>query len=528
MPRALLSVSDKSGIVAFAQGLHERGWTLCSTGGTARTLRDAGLPVVEVSEITGHAEMMEGRVKTLHPAVHAGLLARRDNPADLQQMQERGYGTIDLVVVNLYPFGQTIARPEVTPDEAIENIDIGGPAMLRSAAKNHESVWVVVDPADYDRVLAALDESRTDVAVFRRSLAAKVFMHTSEYDAAISSYLSGLLDLGGSRKRDGEAHDAFPHRLNLALSKVQDLRYGENPDQAAAFYAEEATRSTGSAATRQLQGKALSFNNLLDVDGAMLAISAWGESDGAACALIKHTTPCGLAIGSDAADAYRKALSTDPTSAFGSVVAFNTEVTDEAAAALRPNFIEVIVAPSFSRAAQELLAEKKNLRLIALAGTEDMPDELDFKRVRGGFLVQRRINMRFDEQDWRVVTQRAPTATEWEDLRFAWRAVAAVKSNAILLARGGMTLGIGAGQMSRVDSSRLAVLKATDNGFDLQAATLASDAFFPFRDGVDAAAKAGVRAMIQPGGSVRDEEVIAAADEHGIAMIFTGRRLFRH
>ncbi|MFL5385871.1 MAG: bifunctional phosphoribosylaminoimidazolecarboxamide formyltransferase/IMP cyclohydrolase [Longimicrobiaceae bacterium] len=519
MPRALLSVSDKTGLVDFARALLERGWTLLSTGGTAHALREAGITVTDVSTVTGHPEMMDGRVKTLHPAIHAGLLARRSHPGDVEQMRAQGYEPIDLIAVNLYPFRETVARPGVTVADAIENIDIGGPSMLRSAAKNHESVWVVVDPIDYERVLAGLDASDDEAAGLRRELAVKVFAHTSAYDGAIAAYL------GGVGKEDADA-GALPEAIEPRLRKVQDLRYGENPDQRAAFYRDESAVD-GLPAMRQLGGKELSFNNLIDVDAALLAVSAWEGTGLAACAIVKHTTPCGIAVGADPAEAYRKALATDPTSAFGSVIAFNTEVGEQAAVLLRPNFVEAIVAPSFAEAALRLLSEKKNLRLIALPAAGD-GDGLDFKRVRGGFVVQERMSMRFAEDGWRVATRRAPSAEEMDDLRFAWRAVASVKSNAILLARGGMALGIGAGQMSRVDSSRIAVMKARDNGFDLAGAALASDAFFPFRDGVDAAAEAGVRAIIQPGGSVRDAEVVAAADEHGIAMVFTGRRLFRH
>ena len=525
MPRALLSVSDKTGVLDLARELHGRGWTLLSTGGTARALRDAGLPVTEVSEVTGHPEMMEGRVKTLHPAVHAGLLGRRDHAEDVAQMAAHGYAPIDLVAVNLYPFRETVARPGATLDDAIENIDIGGPSMLRSAAKNHASVWVVVDPADYGAVLAALDSGDADRALrIRRELAAKVYAHTSDYDRAITEYLSRALDETADR---ADAGDAFPRTLELSLAKVQDLRYGENPDQPAAFY-RDAGSAGGLDALRQLHGKELSFNNLLDVEGALLAVSAWEGSGLAACAIVKHTTPCGIAVGADAAEAYRKALSTDPTSAFGSVIAFNVPVTEAAAVLMRPNFVEAIVAPGFDEAGLRLLAEKKNLRLLELPSSSMDEGELDFKRVRGGFVAQRRLSMRFPEDAWKAVTQRPPTPEEMDDLRFAWRAVASVKSNAILVARGGTALGIGAGQMSRVDSSRIAVMKARDNGFDLAGAALASDAFFPFRDGVDAAAQAGIGAIIQPGGSVRDDEVIAAADEHGITMVFTGRRLFRH
>jgi len=519
MPRALLSVSDKTGVVELARALLERGWTLLSTGGTARALHDAGLPVTEVAEVTHHPEMMDGRVKTLHPAIHAGLLARRAHAGDLEQMRAQGYEPIDLVAVNLYPFRETVARPGVTVGGAIENIDIGGPSMLRSAAKNHERVWVVVDPADYGRVLAGLDAADAEAAALRRELAVNVFAHTSAYDGAIAAYLGGV-------GKEASAETALPDALEPRLRKVQDLRYGENPDQRAAFYRDESA-GDGLPAMRQLGGKELSFNNLIDVDAALLAVSAWEGSGLAACAIVKHTTPCGIAVGADAAEAYRKALATDPTSAFGSVIAFNVPVTEQAAVLLRPNFVEAVVAPSFAEAALRLLAEKKNLRLIELPASAG-DGGLDYKRVRGGFVVQERMPMGFEEDGWRVVTRRQPAAGEMDDLRFAWRAVASVKSNAILLARGGMALGIGAGQMSRVDSSRIAVMKARDNGFDLAGAALASDAFFPFRDGVDAAAEAGVRAIVQPGGSVRDPEVIAAADEHGIAMVFTGRRLFRH
>jgi phosphoribosylaminoimidazolecarboxamide formyltransferase/IMP cyclohydrolase len=521
MPRALLSVSDKTGLLPFARALSGRGWTLLSTGGTARALREAGLPVTEVSEVTGHPEMMEGRVKTLHPAVHAGLLGRRGRADDMEQMRAQGYEPIDLVAVNLYPFRDTVAKPGVTREEAIENIDIGGPSMLRSAAKNHESVWVVADPADYDRVLAGLEAAPEEGTRLRRELAAKVFAHTSAYDHAIAAYLTSV-------DRAPFAEDAgFPGEMTLSLAKQQELRYGENPDQPAAFYRDTAA-SGGLPGMRQLHGKELSFNNLTDLDAALLAISAWEGTGLAACAIIKHTTPCGIAVGADAAEAYRKALATDPTSAFGSVIAFNVPVSEQAAALLRPNFVEAVAAPGFAPGALRLLSEKKNLRLVEIPPQPADDGELDVKRVRGGFVVQRRLSMRFPEDAWRVVTAREPSAAEWDDLRFAWRAVATVKSNAILLARGGMAVGIGAGQMSRVDSSRIAVMKARDNGFALEGAALASDAFFPFRDGVDAAAEAGVRAIVQPGGSVRDEEVIAAADEHGIAMVFTGRRLFRH
>lgn len=517
MPRALLSVSDKSGLVEFARGLTSRGWSILSTGGTAAALRAAGVEVTEVSAVTGHPEILGGRVKTLHPAVHSGLLGRRSNPDDQRQMAEHGYQPIDLIAVNLYPFQQTIARAGISDEEAIEQIDIGGPAMLRSAAKNHEAVWVVVDPADYGKVLEALDGGPQASLPLRRVLATKVFAHTSQYDATIARYLAG----DGSGRPTADLADP----LELRLERVQGLRYGENPGQRAWFY-RDAGEPRGLAAFRQLHGKELSFNNLLDVDGALLAVSGWKEDDVAACVIVKHTTPCGIAIGENGAEAYRKALATDPVSAYGSVVAFNREVTEAEAALLRPNFVEAVVAPGFTPEALRVLSEKKNVRLLEGRLRDDASD-LDFKRVRGGFLIQDRPTLG-PETEWRTVTKRRPTREEWSDLRFAWRAVAAVKSNAILLARDGMAVGIGAGQMSRVDASRIAVMKARDNSHSLDGAVLASDAYFPFRDGVDAAAESGVTAMIQPGGSIRDEEVIAAADEHGIAMVFTGARVFRH
>jgi phosphoribosylaminoimidazolecarboxamide formyltransferase / IMP cyclohydrolase len=384
-------------------------------------------------------------------------------------------------------------------------------------------VWVVVDPADYERLLEVLGGAGDDVTL-RRELAARVFAHTSAYDAAVAEFLAGQGATEVATPGDGAG---FPERMQLRLNKVQDLRYGENPDQPAAFFADTDNRG-GLPRLRQLHGKELSFNNLLDIDAALLAVSAWEGEALAACAIVKHTTPCGIAVGADAAEAYRKALATDPTSAFGSVIAFNTVVSEQAAILLRGLFVEAVAAPGFAPRAVELLRDRKNLRLVEVPDLRAAEDEPDLKRVRGGFVVQRRISMRFPEDGWRVASRREPTAKEWADLRFAWRAVASVKSNAILLARDGMAVGIGAGQMSRVDASRFAVIKAADQGFDLRGAVLASDAFFPFRDGVDAAAGAGVGASVQPGGSVRDAEVVAAADEHGIAMVFTGRRMFRH
>ncbi len=515
MPRALLSVSNKSGLSEFARGLAALGFDLVSTGGTARALRDEGLAVADVSDVTRFPEMLDGRVKTLHPAVHGGLLARRDLPEHVATIAEHGIAPIDVVAVNLYPFRETVARPDVTPDEAVEQIDIGGPSMLRSAAKNFDAVTVVVDPADYPAVLDAL--GRGGDAALRRRLAAKVYAHTAAYDAAIAAWFA---------EQEGER---FPDRLAIAGERAQTLRYGENPDQRAAFYVERP--GAGLGALRQLGGKELSFNNLLDLDGALLACEPFvadAAADGSACcAIVKHTTPCGLAVGATAREAYDKALAADPTSAFGSVIAFTVPVDDETAGVLSQLFVECVVAPAFSDGAIELLGRKKNLRVLAGRVAPD-PRELDLKRVRGGFVVQDRQPLPVVGDAWRVVTQRAPESRELDDLRFAWRAVRSVKSNAIVFARGGMTLGIGAGQMSRVDAAFVAAHKAREAGHDASGSVLGSDAFFPFRDGVDQAAAAGVRAIVQPGGSVRDAEVIAAADEHGIAMVFTGQRLFRH
>ncbi len=520
MPRAILSVSNKTGLAEFARGLADLGWELVSTGGTARVLRVAGLEVRDVKEITGHPEMMDGRVKTLHPAVHAGILARAGRADDDAALAEHGYGPVDLVAVNLYPFQETVAGGAGLA-EAMEKVDIGGPTMIRAAAKNHERVLVVVDPADYGRVLDALGGSGADAAL-RRELARKVFQHTATYDAAIAGYLEG--DPGAA----GQGTDEFPAHLTLRLEKVQDLRYGENPDQPAAFYGETGSAPDTLPHLVQLHGKELSFNNLIDVDGAVMGASAWSPDEAIACCIIKHTTPCGLALGDDPESAYRRALACDPTSAFGGIVALNTAVDAAAAEAMSSHFLEVIIAPSFDDGAREILTRKKNLRLIEIPVTAAPPGELDLKRVRGGLLAQHRLSMRFPEDDWKVVTEREPDAREWRDLRFAWRASAVVKSNAIVLVRDQRTVGIGAGQMSRVDASRIAVLKAHDQDVDLAGAVVASDAFFPFRDGVDAAAEAGATAIIQPGGSVRDEEVVEAANEHGLAMVFTARRVFRH
>ena len=510
MPRALLSVSDKSGLTEFAKTLHELGWELVSTGGTARALRGAGLPCTDVSAVTHFPEMLDGRVKTLHPAVHGGLLARRDLPAHMAAIAEHGIQPIDLVCVNLYPFRRTARTAGVAPDDVIEQIDIGGPSMIRSAAKNFASVTVVVDPADYARVIEAI-RTGANALTLRRELAAKVFAHTAAYDAEIAAWFAA------------RQHDQFPERLALAFERRQSLRYGENPGQLAAWYVEEP--GAGLSALRQHGGKELSFNNLLDLEGALLATGQFaGET---CCAIVKHTTPCGVATGRTAADAYRKALACDPMSAFGSVIAFTVPVDEEAARAVAALFVECVVAPAFSADALRVLGEKKNLRVLE-GDARERAGALDFKRVRGGLLVQEGAGAPLDETNWEVVSSRQPTKEERSDLLFAWRTVASVKSNAIVLARDGATIGIGAGQMSRVDAAFVAVHKAQAAGHDTKGAALGSDAFFPFRDGVDQAAEAGVRAIVQPGGSVKDPEVIAAANEHGIAMIFTGRRTFRH
>jgi phosphoribosylaminoimidazolecarboxamide formyltransferase/IMP cyclohydrolase len=509
MPRALISVSDKRGVVAFARGLVELGWEIISTGGTAAALRAGQVPVLQVEQVTGFPELLDGRVKTLHPAIHGALLARRDLPEHVQALKKHGLVPIDLVAVNLYPFQLTVAQQDASLENALENIDVGGPSMLRSAAKNHESVLPVVDPTDYPVVLELIRKGKIDPKL-RREFAAKVFAHTSDYDAAIATYLTP--------KSEG-----LPSRMGVAMERVQGLRYGENPEQRAALYVTEEPR--GMRDLTQRQGKELSFNNLLDVDAAMWTVACW--SNRPACAVIKHTTPCGVAVASSAVEAFRKARATDPVSAFGSVIAFNTVVDRTTAGAMGDLFVEVVVAPSFHADALETFAAKKQLRVVELpvsggAGT------LDFKRVRGGFLVQDQFQFDPAEEGWKVATRRQPSEVEWNDLRFAWAAVAAVKSNGILLARDEMAIGIGAGQMSRVDSTFLAVHKARQQGHETAGSVLASDGFFPFADGVELAAEAGIKAMIQPGGSVRDADVVAAADQYGIAMVMTGRRQFRH
>jgi phosphoribosylaminoimidazolecarboxamide formyltransferase / IMP cyclohydrolase len=510
--RALLSVSDKSGIVELARGLAALGVELISTGGTATLLKKEGLKVSEVSEYTGFPEMLDGRVKTLHPGIHAGLLARRDDAAHGAALKKAGIAPIDLLVVNLYPFQATVADPDCRLEDAIENIDIGGPAMLRAAAKNYPGVIVLVDPTDYARILDQLKKGGVDEST-RFALAKKVFAHTAAYDGAVANYLSSLAD--GKRRE-------YPDVLTLQLAKLQDLRYGENPHQSAAFYRDAKPVPGGLASYRQLQGKELSYNNIADADAAWECVKRFTAP---ACVIVKHANPCGVAIADSIGAAYDKAFKTDPASAFGGILAFNRAVDGATAAAFAKQFAEVIVAPRFEPDAIAALAKKDNLRLIEVPLAHEAQKH-DYKRVGGGVLVQA-SDVSLDEK-LKVVTKQQPSDSQLADLRFAWTVAQFVKSNAIVFCRDGMTLGIGAGQMSRVDSSRLARLKAETAGAKLQDCVAASDAFFPFRDGVDVLLDAGATAIIQPGGSVRDKEVIAAADERGAAMVFTGVRHFRH
>jgi len=515
--RALISVSDKSGVVDFARRLHDMGVELLSTGGTARLLADNGLPVVEVSDYTGFPEMMAGRVKTLHPRIHGGILARRGT--DEAVMAEHGIGPIDLVAVNLYPFEQTVARGDCDLATAIENIDIGGPTLLRAAAKNHAAVTVVVDSADYAPLLEEMAAGDVSEAT-RFRLAAKAFEHTARYDGAIANYL-GAVTPGGER-------EAFPATLSLQYRRAQAMRYGENPHQRAAFYVEHDPGQACVATARQLQGKALSYNNVADTDAALECVKSFEE--GPACVIVKHANPCGVALGENLLQAYDRAFRTDPTSAFGGIIAFNRPLdADTARAIIDRQFVEVIIAPSVEADAAAALEAKKNVRVLECGEWAAAPvPGLDFKRVVGGLLVQDRDLGRVGESDLKVVTRRAPEPQQLRDLLFAWRVAKFVKSNAIVYCRDGMTIGVGAGQMSRVYSARIAGIKAADEGLEVKGSVMASDAFFPFRDGIDQAAEAGIAAVIQPGGSMRDEEVIAAADEHDMAMVFTGMRHFRH
>lgn len=516
--RALLSVSDKQGLASFAQALHRRGIELLSTGGTARALQAAGVPVREVSGYTQFPELMDGRLKTLHPRVHGGLLARRGT--DESVMREHGIEPIDLLVVNLYPFAATIARPDVTYAEAIENIDIGGPAMLRAAAKNHADVTVLVDPADYPMVLEELEVSGETSIDTRSMLAAKAFAHTAHYDAVIAQYL---------QQRQERESTGFTAQLTLAYEKAQDLRYGENPHQQAALYRRPSARGASVVSARILQGKELSYNNIADADAAIECVRRFAE---AACVIVKHANPCGVAVATHPLEAYRAAYRTDPTSAFGGIIAFNRPLERRTAEAIvAQQFAEVIAAPSIDQAALAALAGKANLRVLELGDlAADTEEELELRTVTGGLLLQQRDLDRshLDPASLKIVTRRKPTPLEFADLLFAWQVVQFVKSNAIVFARDRATVGVGAGQSSRVYSTRVAAIKASDERIETRGAVMASDAFFPFRDGIDVAASYGIAAVIQPGGSRRDDEVIAAADEHGMAMALTGIRHFRH
>ncbi|QJW44508.1 bifunctional phosphoribosylaminoimidazolecarboxamide formyltransferase/IMP cyclohydrolase [bacterium BFN5] len=510
--RALISVSDKTGIIEFAQKLHSFGIEIISTGGTMKTLREAGIPVTYVSDVTGFPEIMDGRVKTLNPYIHGGILAIRDNEAHVAAMQQHHIKGIDMVVVNLYPFRQTIAKPDVTLADAIENIDIGGPAMIRAAAKNFNYVSVVVNPQRYAEIIRQLEENGSIADRFRMALAQEAYNHTSEYDAYISQYLSGQLGEG-----------VFPQNMHLVLEKVQDLRYGENPHQQAAFYREKYYAGPGIANAQQLHGKELSFNNIADIEAAFAIVT---EFEQPAVTIIKHTNPCGTGIGETIAAAYHKAYQADPVSAFGGIVALNRIVDQDTAEQISSIFIEAVVAPGYDQAALSILTQKKNIRLLTI----DMQSAanmngLDVKKVSGGMLVQSLDQAEVSECELKVVSKRQPTADEMKQLLFAWRIVKHVKSNAIVVAGENQTYGVGAGQMNRVGSAQIALSQA---GVKAKGAVLASDAFFPFRDTVDTAADAGITAIIQPGGSVKDEESIAAANEHGIVMVFTGMRHFKH
>lgn len=513
--RALISVSDKTGIVDFAQALHKHGVEILSTGGTAHLLMEKGIPVIEVSDYTGFPEIMAGRVKTLHPKIHGGLLGRRG--IDETVMAEQHIQPIDLLVVNLYPFEEAIAKPDCDLATAIENIDIGGPALLRAAAKNYTAVTVVVEATDYETVLSEMQaQGGAITAETRFALACKVFAHTARYDSAIAHYLNR------------PTQTDFPPHLLLQYQQAQTMRYGENPHQKAAFYVEPQCTEICVANAVQQQGKALSYNNVADTDAALECVKSFSEP---ACVIVKHANPCGVALGETLLSAYERAFKTDPTSAFGGIIAFNRPLDPQTAQRIiAQQFVEVIIAPALEEAAKPILATKSNVRVLT-CGTwsEQSPtNSLDFKRVNGGLLVQDRDIGHITAADLKIVTQRQPTAQELQDLLFTWKVVKFVKSNAIVYGKSGMTIGIGAGQMSRVYSAKIAAIKAADEGLEVKGSVVASDAFFPFRDGVDAAAEVGVTAVIQPGGSMRDAEVIAAADAHGMAMVFTGRRHFRH
>lgn len=514
--RALVSVSDKTGILEFCRHLNSLGIELLSTGGTASLLAENHVPVTEVSNYTGFPEMMDGRVKTLHPKVHGGILGRRG--VDDAVMAENGIKPIDMVVVNLYPFEQTVANPDCNLETAIENIDIGGPSMIRGAAKNHNDVAIVVDPSDYETILAELQDNDTSLSHETRfKLALKSFEHTARYDTMIAAYLSKVVDAG-----------SFPETLNLQFHRLQSMRYGENPHQHAAFYGEKNPPAGSIAAAKQLQGKELSYNNIADADAALECVKSFDSQP--ACVIVKHANPCGVAIADNIFDAYNLAYATDPTSAFGGIIAFNRELDEKTATEITERqFVEVIIAPLVSEGAKAALAKKKNVRVLETGfWTSANTAAQDFKRVGGGLLVQDRDTGSITAADIKVVSKRAPTEQELADLLFVWKVAKFVKSNAIVYGKNGQTIGIGAGQMSRVYSAKIAGIKAADEGLVVPGSAMASDAFFPFRDGIDAAAAAGITAVIHPGGSMRDQEVIDAADEHNIAMVLTGMRHFRH
>ncbi|HHE0528714.1 TPA: bifunctional phosphoribosylaminoimidazolecarboxamide formyltransferase/IMP cyclohydrolase [Vibrio parahaemolyticus] len=522
--RALISVSDKTGIVEFAQALAERGVDILSTGGTARLLAEQGIAVTEVSDYTGFPEMMDGRVKTLHPKVHGGVLGRRGQDDDV--MEKHGINPIDMVVVNLYPFAETVAKEGCTLADAVENIDIGGPTMVRSAAKNHKDVTIVVNASDYDRVIAEMDANDKSLTLETRfDLAIAAFEHTAAYDGMIANYFGTMVPSYGENK-EGDEESKFPRTFNQQFEKKQDMRYGENSHQAAAFYVEANPQEASVSTARQIQGKALSYNNIADTDAALECVKEFNEP---ACVIVKHANPCGVALGKDILEAYNRAYQTDPTSAFGGIIAFNQDLDAETATAIvERQFVEVIIAPSVSAEAIEVVAAKKNVRLLECGEWSTKTTGFDVKRVNGGLLVQDRDQGMVRLDDLKVVSKRQPTEEELKDALFCWKVAKYVKSNAIVYAKGDMTIGVGAGQMSRVYSAKIAGIKAADEGLEVAGSVMASDAFFPFRDGIDAAAEAGIKCVIQPGGSMRDDEVIAAADEHGMAMIFTGMRHFRH
>ena len=518
--QALISVSDKTGVLDFARALSAMGVNILSTGGTAKLLADNGVKVTEVADYTGFPEMLDGRVKTLHPKVHGGILARRDLPEHVAALEKHGIPTIDMVVVNLYPFQQTVAKDQCSLEDAIENIDIGGPTMLRSSAKNHKDVVVICDPVDYSSVLDELKAGNGEVSYDTRfSLAKKVFAHTAQYDGAITNYLTSL----GEDKQHA-TRSSYPQTLNLHFEKVQEMRYGENPHQSAAFYRDLAPFDGALANYMQLQGKELSYNNIGDADAAWECVKTFDET---ACVIVKHANPCGVALGTTPLEAYSKALQTDPTSAFGGIIAFNRELDGKAAEAVSKQFVEVLIAPSFTAEAKQVFAAKQNVRLLQIPFGGGL-NVHDFKRVGGGLLVQSPDAKNVALAELKVVSKKQPTPQQLQDMMFAWRVAKFVKSNAIVFCGNGMTLGVGAGQMSRVDSARIASIKAQNAGLSLAGSAVASDAFFPFRDGLDVVVAAGATCVIQPGGSMRDQEVIDAADEQGVVMLFTSTRHFRH